>query len=392
MNTPNLVSKFAWLKLVGALTLANLCGLQQNAGAAEGHWVTTWGSGPQLTEKTNLPPAPLANSTLRQFVRNSIGGKFVRVRFTNAYGAESVTINSTHIALAAGTGSAGTGEIDPATDKPLTFRGAPTVVIPPGAVVYSDSLEFDLPAVGDVALSVYFGKLSSTTICGHPGSRTTSFIKPGNTVAEANMADATTTAHWYIISGIEVLGAMNSRTVVALGDSITDGRGSTTNGNTRWPDYLAQRLSASAPTAKVGVANMGIGGGGIFGGLGPSALNRFQRDVLTQNGARWVILFIGVNDIGGAADGTGATLAQNMIAAYTTFASQAHARNILVYAATVTPSAATTLRITKARGKPSTSGFGPPRFATAVSTSTPPCAIRPIQLISCQPTSPMVCI
>jgi lysophospholipase L1-like esterase len=301
--------------------------------AAEGHWVTTWACGPQLTEPGNLPPAPLANSTLRQFVRVSLGGSHLRVRFSNAYGTESVTLQSAHIALA--TGSLGTGNINPSTDKPLTFRGAPSVVIPAGEVVYSDLVDFNLPALTNLAITIYFGNISATTINGHPGSRTTSFIVASNVVSAASMPGAAATAHWYIITGVEVLADSSSQAVVTLGDSITDGRGSTTDGNDRWPDFLAQRLQANPPTVKVAVANMGIGGNAVVsGGLGPTATKRFDRDVLNQSAARWVIIFEGVNDIGGDSSGT---VAANLIAAFTQFATKAHARNIRVYGATITP-------------------------------------------------------
>lgn len=317
-----------------SLLLAALASCAQiNLPAAEAHWVTSWACGPQLTEPGNLPPAPLANSTLRQFVRVSIGGTRLRVRFSNAYGTESVTLRSAHIALA--TGSLGTGNINPATDKPLTFRGAPSVVIPAGEVVYSDMADFNLPALTNLAITIYFGNISATTINGHPGSRTTSFIVASNVVSAASMPGAAATAHWYIITGVEVLADSSSYAVVALGDSITDGRGSTTDGNDRWPDFLAQRLQANSPTRKVAVANMGIGGNAVVsGGLGPTATKRFDRDVLNQNGVRWLIIFEGVNDIGGDASGT---VAANLIAAFTQFAAKARARNIRVYGATITP-------------------------------------------------------
>src|SRR6266581_1639333 len=206
--------------LLCAVLLTALICSQQNTSAAEGHWVTTWGCGPQLTEPGNLPPAPLANSTLRQFLRTTLGGKLLRVRFSNAYGTSAVTVNSAHVAQSAGTDSAGNGDINTATDTALTFRGAPAVVIPPGEVVLSDPFEFNLPAITNVALSIYFGNISATTISGHPGSRTTSFIKSGNVVTAANMSGASTTAHWYIITGVEVLADASSKTVVTLGDSI----------------------------------------------------------------------------------------------------------------------------------------------------------------------------
>jgi lysophospholipase L1-like esterase len=334
MNTPKMPVKSAMQKLAGWLAVLNLCCAPQNVFAAEAHWVTTWGCGPQLTEPGNLPPTPLAYSTLRQFVHTTIGGNFLRVRFSNAYGVGSVTINSAHVALSAGAGSAGKGNINAATDHALTFHGAPEVVIPPGETVLSDLFAFDLPALTNLAVSIYFGNISAATINGHPGSRTTSFIVPSNVVAAASLPTAALTQHWYILTGVDALAEISSKGVVTLGDSITDGRGSTTDGNDRWPDDLAQLLNANTPTAGVAVVNMGIGGGGIFGGLGPAAVNRFNRDVLNQSGVRWLIVFEGVNDIGG--DGNG-TIATNLIAAYTQFIAKAHAHNIVAYGVTITP-------------------------------------------------------
>jgi lysophospholipase L1-like esterase len=329
---------FYWLILslvVGLLAL--LPASQPNLCAAEPHWVTTWGCGPQLTEPNNLPPVPLANSTLRQFVRTTIGGRHLRVRFSNAYGTNSVTISAAHVALSAGAGSTGSGEINPATDRALAFRGASAVVIPPGEAVLSDPFEFELPAITNVAISIFLENISATTLNGHPGSRTTSFIQPGNVVSAASMPTARKTAHWYLITGIEVLANASSRAVVTLGDSITDGRGSTSDGNDRWPDQLARRLITNAPTAGVAVVNMGIGGNAIFGGLGPAAVNRFDRDVLGQSGVRYVIVFEGVNDLGSASTANSPVVASNLIVAYQQFANKAHARNLLAYGATITP-------------------------------------------------------
>ena len=303
--------------------------------AADDHWVTTWACGEQLVEPNNLPPVPLANSTLREFLRNSISGQTIRVRFSNLYGAGPVTINAAHVALSAGAGSVGNGDINPATDKALTFHGASGTVIPPGEMLYSDEMAFDLPATTNIAISIFYGDISATTINGHPGSRTTSFIISSNVVSAASLPTATKTAHWFTVTGIEVLAKNSARTIVVLGDSITDGRGSTTDGNNRWPDVLAGRLITNAPTADVAVANMGIGGNGIFGGLGPAALKRFNQDVLEQSGARYLIVFEGVNDIGGRRSDI--TTATNLINAYTEFASKAKARNIRVYGATITP-------------------------------------------------------
>jgi lysophospholipase L1-like esterase len=315
----------------GLFLALTICCAQTKLAAGQGHWVTTWGCGPQLTEPGNLPPAPLANSTLRQFVHVSIGGNHLRMRLSNAYGTNLVTLNSAHVALAAGAGSGGGGTINTNTDTALRFHGAPSVVIPPGEVVLSDPFDFNLPALTNLAITIYFGNISATTINGHPGSRTTSFIQSGDLVSAAGMPSASTTAHWYIITGVEVLADVSSMALVTLGDSITDGRGSTTDGNNRWPDNLAQRLSTNAPTAGVAVVNMGIGGNGIFGGLGPSANARFDRDVLNQSGARWLIVLEGVNDIGGGAS------ASSLITAYQQYAAKAHARNLRAYGATITP-------------------------------------------------------
>ncbi|HSY18277.1 MAG TPA: SGNH/GDSL hydrolase family protein [Candidatus Acidoferrales bacterium] len=333
MNQQFPASKSNWLVVLAVAALLGATPIP--ARAADGHWVTTWGCAPQLTEPGNLPPATLANSTLRQFVRSSVGGNLIRVRFSNAYGTNAVTINLANVALSSSTASAGNGGIDPATDKVLTFHGAPGVVIPPGEVVFSDPLAFDLPALTNVAVSIYFGNISATIITGHPGSRTTSFIIASNAVSAASLPAASKAKHWYVITGIEVMAAGAGKTITVLGDSITDGRGSTDDGNNRWPDILAHRLATNTVTAGVGVANMGIGGNAIFGGLGPAAVNRFDRDVIDQAGARYLIVFEGVNDIGSRASSM--VTATNLVNAYIQFANKAHARNLRAYGATITP-------------------------------------------------------
>ncbi len=322
--------------ITGFLFVMSLGCAQIQLAFGQSHWVGTWGCGPQLTEPGNLPPVPLANSTLRQFVHVTIGGTNIRVRFSNTFGTDPVTMNSVHVALASGAGSASGGSVNTATDQALTFSGAQSVTIPPGDVVYSDPLAFMLPALTNLAISIFFGNISAHTITGHPGSRTTSFIQASNAVSAANLPAASTTAHWYIITGVDVLADTSHKALAILGDSITDGRGSTTDGNNRWPDDLAQRLATNAPTAGVGVLNLGIGGGAVlFGGLGPTALKRFDRDVLNQSGARYLIVFEGVNDIGSWRSSM--TTATNLVHAYTTFATNAHAHGLVAYGATITP-------------------------------------------------------
>jgi lysophospholipase L1-like esterase len=306
-----------------------------NSVAAESRWVGTWGCGIQLTESRNLPPSPgLTSNTLRQIIRSSIGGKQVRVHFSNVFGTNDVVMNSVHIALnpSAMTSSA----IDPVTDAALKFGGAEATVIPAGKDLWSDPVAFDLPPLTNLAVTIFFGGTSGD-ITGHPGSRNASYLSPGNAVIATNLDGAIKTEHWYNIADVDVLVDASYGAVVTFGDSITDGRGSTTGGNNRWPDNLAARLHTNAPTAHVGVVNTGIGGNAIFGGLGPAGVKRFDRDVLAKSGARWVIIFESVNDIGGVRGPRAATLATNLIAAFRQFAEKAHAKNIRIYGATVTP-------------------------------------------------------
>ncbi|MGD0349479.1 MAG: SGNH/GDSL hydrolase family protein [Verrucomicrobiota bacterium] len=296
------------------------------------HWVGTWGAAPQLTETRNLPPPPgLASNILRQVVHVSIGGQHLRVRFSNAFGNSPVTMSSTHIALSAG-GSA----IKPESDKALTFQGKPSVTIPAGESVLSDTFDFALAPLSDLTVTTHF-EGTSDDVTGHPGSRTTSYLLAGDAVAAADMPTAAKTQHWYILTGIDVAAENSSAAVVTLGDSITDGRGSEPDQNNRWPDNLARRLNTNAPTAMLAVINEGIGGNAVLrGGLGPTALSRFDRDVLGQDSVHWLIILEGVNDIGGS-NGTNSPVAHDLIAAFQKMIDRAHAKSIRVYGATITP-------------------------------------------------------
>jgi lysophospholipase L1-like esterase len=300
-------------------------------------WIGTWASSPQLGDPGNAPPAPgFADSTLRQIVHVSIGGDQIRVRFSNAFGVTPLVISSAHVALGAG-GSA----IKPESDKALTFANQPSVTIPAGALVYSDPVDFALAPLSDLVVTIH-AAAAPNGITTHPGSRETSYLASGDLVSAATLPAPAQTDHWYFLNGIDVLARRAAATVVTLGDSITDGRGSTTNGNGRWPDDLARRLVANKSTANIGVLNEGIGGNRILhDGLGPNALARFDRDVLAQDGVRWLIVLEGVNDIGTAA--TAAThnetpaTAQDIIAAYEQIILRAHAHGIRAIGATITP-------------------------------------------------------
>lgn len=310
-------------------------GTGTDAGGAQ--WVCTWATSPQLIEDANLPPAPgLGDATLRQNVHVSIGGKTLRLRFSNAFGTTALTLVSARVARAAG-GSA----IQTATDRALTFHGRPGVTIPEGALIVSDPVNFDLPPLSDLAVSIYV-RGAPATVTGHPGSRTTSFLQTGDAVSAADLATAVRVEHWYFLSGVDVLSDSTAGAAAVLGDSITDGRGSTTDKNDRWPDVLARRLQSAKATAHVAVLNHGIGGNRLLrDGLGPNALARLDRDVLAQPGVRWLIVLEGINDIGTASGsrekGDPAATADDIILAYEQIIERAHAHGIRVYGGTIMP-------------------------------------------------------
>ncbi len=298
------------------------------------HWVGTWYAAPQLVETGNNPPAPgLANNTLRQIVRISIGGDSLRVRFSNEFSTAAVTFQTVHIAL-----SKGAGSIDTTSDRALTFGGKSGVTIAGGGALTSDPIAFTVLPRTDLAITIAYGT-SPAGITGHPGSRTTSYILTGNVVAKGDVAGAVTTDHWYNIQGIDVLAPSSAACVAILGNSITDGRGSTTNGQNRWPDVMSVSLLADSATWNVGVINTGIGGNCVLsGGLGPTGVSRFDRDILGQQGVRWVIVFEGVNDIGAVNSSRAATAtATSLIAAYQQFVTKAHANGSKIYGATIMP-------------------------------------------------------
>lgn len=291
-------------------------------------WVGTWSSSQQRGDSGNAPPAPgFVNSTVRQIVHVSIGGSQLRVRFSNAFGTSPLKIVSAHVALPAG-GSA----IRSTTDRPLSFGGQPGVTIPAGALIVSDPINFDLPPLSNLAVTIFL-RGAPDDITTHPGSRETSYFVEGNHVSRAMLAGASETDHWYFLSGVDVPGGHCGAALDVLGDSITDGHGSTTNDNDRWPDDLARRLQASRPTSDIAVLNEGIGGNRLLhDGLGPNALARLDRDVFGQPGVQWLIVLEGINDIG-----TRTATAAEIIEAYRQIIYRAHTHGLRVYGATIMP-------------------------------------------------------
>ena len=310
---------FAWL-LTGGVALA------------QGHWVGTWGTAPQLVENNNNPPSPgLGNNSLRQIVQVSIGGERVRLKLTNEFSAGSTQIKAVELAVAKTAGSS--SEIDESTTVSLTFDGQAGVTMPAKGKAVSDPVDFKIGPRENVAITIHYGSASSTSVSGHPGSRTTSYLKSGYTT---NFSGATKTDHWYNILALEVEAPEEAGAVAILGNSITDGRGSTTNQQNRWADVLSRRLLDNEPTSQVGVLNMGIGGNCVLGGgLGPTASSRYQRDLLGQEGVKWIILFEAVNDLGGA--GNGVQTAKRIIDVYKQIIREAHEKGIYVFGGTITP-------------------------------------------------------
>jgi len=301
---------------------------------ADSRWTGSWATSQQIPEDRNaLPAHALDDATLRQSVHLSIQGQSLRVRLSNAFGTTPLHIAAAHIARAIANGS---DTIEPASDMVLHFSGAADVTIPAGAEYVSDPVQL----VGaDLAITLHFetGPAQQTS---HPGSRTTSYLLHGDHVADTTLPGAQKFDHWFNIAGIDVLGGAGA--VVALGDSITDGRGSTTNGNDRWTDALAQRLAGAG--LKIGVLNHGIGGGHVLlDGLGPNAMSRFDRDVLAEPGAHWLIVFEAINDIGtfdpdgSKPEAAHRVLVAQLTTAYSQMIESAHAAGIKVYGATITP-------------------------------------------------------
>jgi lysophospholipase L1-like esterase len=335
-----LALKFSTIIIV-VLCAASTGAQAAKAAAATQEWVASWGTSVQIPEPQNaLAPEDLRDATVRQIFHLSAGGTALRVHVSNAFGSEALHASSVHIAHPV---SADSAKIDPATDKVLTFAGNGEVTVPPGTEYISDPLEYPVPALSDLAVTFHLDAAPARQT-GHPGSRATSYYVHGDAVSAAVLTDPKHVEHWYQISEIDVLAAAGAASVAVLGDSITDGHGATTNGNDRWTDVLAQRLQGAPNTRNVGVSNQGIGGNHLLtDGLGPNALARFDRDVLAPAGVRWVIVFEGVNDLGGLARTAEVTPAehgaqvQRVIAAYQQIIARSHAHGLSVIGATITP-------------------------------------------------------
>jgi lysophospholipase L1-like esterase len=241
-----------------------------------------------------------------------------------------------------GGGRAGSRSIEAGTSCAVTFAGLPGVVVAPGGEAVSDPVDFPVAAAASVTVTAYLaaGQRAAGGVTSHPGSRTTSYLAAGDRVRDQDLPGAVAVEHWYLLSRVEARAGTATAVAALLGDSLTDGRGSTTNGNDRWPDQLLDLMRARGDTAGAALLNLGIGGNRVLrDGLGPSIVSRLDRDVLAVGGVRWLVVFAGVNDIG-TADATDAgqrRVVAELCQAYGQIAARARAAGVAAYAATLTP-------------------------------------------------------
>ncbi len=305
----------------------------------ESRWVASWGTAQQIPDAPNeLQAANWRDGSLRQTFHLSLGGSQLRVRLSNVHGTAPLTVDGASVALALAPGKA---QIDGATVRPLTFDGSPTVMIPAGAEYYSDAVALDVKPASDLSVSLYF-KEAPPRQTSHSGARATSFFAKGNRIADTEWAGAGTIPRWFVVSDVDVQAPRGAGAFVAVGDSITDGYGVTTDGNDRWTDLLAARLRQDGQ--QLGVVNAGIGGGRMLrDGLGPNLAARFDRDVLSRAGVTHALVFIGVNDLGGQHRNTPdlpadrKKLLADLRQAHRQLAARARERGICMIGATITP-------------------------------------------------------
>ena len=358
-------TRLAVVTLVGLFALSGLVSAQD----APGRWIGTWSTGPLAAD----PPPPSAqtepagprgtprihNQTIRQIVHTSIRGTQARVTISNLFGTEALEIGAAHLALRADASRIRHG-------SHLTFGGHPAVTVEAGSTVLSDPVALEVPALGDLAIDLYlpgdtWGSTSPATI--HATGLTTNYLSSsGNHIGVSDLPVDSTVQQWYFVSRVDVWNATAPGAIVTLGDSITDGTGSTADTNSRWPDFLARRLAAEYGDRAPGVLNVGIAGNRVLShnaGLGilqragipapetdaplnpnalfgPSGLSRLDRDVLLQPGVTHVIVLETTNDIGMAFDAETPTVA-DLIAAHRTLIQRAHAHGLEIYAGTLTP-------------------------------------------------------
>lgn len=299
------------------------------------NWVGSWATAPQTVVRSFMPYNNcMTNRSVRQVVKVSIGGDVIRLKLSNIYSMQPVEIRSIYIAHAKDSFA-----IDAKTAQYFKFGNSYKTVIPAGKQIVSDALKFNLRNLERVAITINYTSAPEVPTV-HMGSRTTSYIMKGVTNAHSNFEKAFRENHWYNISGIDVYTMSNNMSAIAIiGNSITDGKCSTDNAQNRWPDVMSEMLQLKHKITNQGVLNLGIGNNRITvpGGFGALAKERFDRDILMQNGVKKVIIFEGINDIGAARSGNSETVARQIIESIQGMVKKAKARKMKVYLGTITP-------------------------------------------------------
>lgn len=305
--------------------LTLLCCLMTVFTVSADNWTGTWATAPEWTGAGDMPKkTTLTGNSVRQIVHVSLGGQEIRVQLSNELSNEPVEIQSVYIADALDGKN-----INPKTVEYLKFDGKKNVTIEGGKAVFSDPLEYDLKPLQLLSITVYYGATPKNATS-HRGSRTTSYIMEGKSNPKKEFVVAEQLEHWYSIAAIDVK-VSGKPCIAALGNSITDGRGTTTDKQNRWTDVCAEALGG-----EVGILNLGIGGNCVLaGGLSEPAVKRFDRDIMGQRGLTGILIFEGVNDIGGSK--ASEQTAQQLIKAYESFIEKARAKGLKVYGGTITP-------------------------------------------------------
>jgi lysophospholipase L1-like esterase len=317
---------------------------------ANERWVTTWATAQQLAP-TRLPfgsgeivqpppaarvPPTLRDQTVRMMAHASLGGRRIRVALANALEKPTLTVGAAHVALRANAAA-----IVPASDRALTFSGRASTVVPPGTIVVSDPVDLAVPALADLAVSLYLPEATGLPTV-HPDGMHTAYIASGNATGAATLTPTATTTAYLWLASLDVLAPADAGAIVAFGDSITDGVGATLDSDRAWPSRLAANLAAANAGAPRSVVNVGLSGNRLLRpGFGVSALARFDRDVLGHAGVRWMTVLLGINDITfpavpGAAP-TESVTADDLIWGLRQIIERAHRHGIKVAGATIMP-------------------------------------------------------
>jgi lysophospholipase L1-like esterase len=281
--------------------------------------------------RTNLP-ATLSDQTIRMPIRVSVGGAQVRIELSNMGGAQPLEVGAAHIAAYQGKGSIAAG-----TDRALTFSGNASVIVPPGTLALSDPVNLSVAPMSDLAVSLYLPRDTGAPTTHNVGLHT-AYISKGNVTGNETMPEPITTTACTWLSSVDAMAPKDAYTIVALGDSITDGYSTTTDADMAWPTLLAKRLSKNKATQNVAVVNQGISGNQVLrDGAGISALARFDRDVLSRPGVKWVVLLEGINDINirGRVEGPNALTSDDLIAGYRQLIERCHLYRIKIAGATI---------------------------------------------------------